>query len=145
VENFVLIYGIPECIATDCGTEFLAEVFKETAKLLKIRQINSTAYHHESIGALENTHKHAAAFLRSQVANYGKSWSTTEHTQTGYTPFELVFGRTCLKPSNLEYPNTQIPIYNSEDYKIELQHRLKVAWKEARENLIRNKEKERKC
>jgi Integrase zinc binding domain len=151
VENFVLVYGIPACVATDCGTEFLSEVFKKTAETLKIRQIQSTAYHHESIGALENTHKHAAAFLRSQIANFGGSWSTwlpywcfayntTEHTQTGYTPFELVFGRTCLKPNNLTDP-IYTPIYNSEDYKLELQHRLKVAWEEARRNLIKNKEK----
>jgi hypothetical protein len=29
VESFVLVYGIPECIATDCGTEFLADIFKD--------------------------------------------------------------------------------------------------------------------
>jgi hypothetical protein len=96
VEKFILTYGIPEGIATDCGTEFLAEVVKQTAQILKIRQLQSTAYHHESIGALENSHKHAAAFLRSQIANYGGSWSswlpywcfawnTTEHTQNQTT------------------------------------------------------------
>jgi RNase H-like domain found in reverse transcriptase/Reverse transcriptase (RNA-dependent DNA polymerase)/Integrase zinc binding domain len=150
VENFILIFGIPECIATDCGTEFLAEVFKETAAILKIRQLQSTAYHHESIGALENTHKHAAAFFRSQIAEYGGSWgswlsywsfayNTTEHTQTGYTPHELVFGKICMKPNNLTN-STSIPIYNPENYRVELQVRLQKAWEDARKNLIRRKQ-----
>jgi RNase H-like domain found in reverse transcriptase/Reverse transcriptase (RNA-dependent DNA polymerase)/Integrase zinc binding domain len=143
VEKFILTYGIPEGIATDCGTEFLAEVFKQTAQILKIRQLQSTSYHHESIGALENSHKHAAAFLRSQIANYGGSWSswlpywcfawnTTEHTQTGYTPHELVFGKLCEKPNNLLQALDR-PIYNPEDYRSELRHRLQKAWEDAQE------------
>jgi hypothetical protein len=89
--------------------------------------------------------------LRSQIATFGGSWSswlpywcfaynTTEHTQTGYTPFELVFGRTCIKPNNLSTVSS-IPIYNPDNYKVELQHRLRVAWKEAHDNLVKNKEK----
>jgi RNase H-like domain found in reverse transcriptase/Reverse transcriptase (RNA-dependent DNA polymerase)/Integrase zinc binding domain len=151
VRHFVLVYGIPSEIASDCGKEFIAETFKETAKILKVKQIQSTAYHHESIGSLENTHKHAAAFLRAQIAKYGNSWytwlpywsfafNTTEHTQTGYTPFELVFGRICVKPSNI-VKSENTPLYNADDYKLELRHRLSQAWKDAKENLEKSKKK----
>jgi hypothetical protein len=145
VEQFILVYGIPECIASDCGTEFLAEIFKQTAKILHVKQIQSTSYHHESIGSLENTHKHAAAFLRAQIAKYGGSWAswcfafnTTEHTQTGYTPHELVFGKVCEKPTSI-FKKKQEPLYNPDDYRLELIYQLNKAWEEAHENLIRSK------
>lgn len=39
VNNFILRFGIPKEIVTDQGTEFLAKVFKESAKLLGINQL----------------------------------------------------------------------------------------------------------
>lgn len=58
INNFVLRFGIPNKIVTVQGTEFLSNIFQESCKLLQIAQFNSTAHHHETIGALENTHKH---------------------------------------------------------------------------------------
>ncbi len=149
VEKFILVYGIPECITTDCGTEFLSQIFKETAKLLRIEQLQSTAYHHQTVGSLENTHKHASAFIRAQIAKYGDIWSswlsfwafafnTTVHSSTRYTPFELVFGRICQKPSNIEI-GQNTPIYNTDNYRSELLYRLKRAWEDAHVNLLQTK------
>ena len=44
--------------------------------LLNINQLHSTAYHHESIGALENSHKALGAFLRIQTQSHEAAWST---------------------------------------------------------------------
>jgi Integrase zinc binding domain/Integrase core domain len=151
VQNFILRYGIPSVIATDCGTEFMSEVFTQVCKLLKITKLNSTAYHHESIGALENSHKHLGAFLRAQISAHGGSWfnwinywtfsyNNTVHTETKYSPFELVFGRNSNLPSNLLRGLTLDPVYNPDNYAIELKYRLQTAAKDARENLIASKE-----
>ena len=70
VNNFILNFGIPTDIVTDQGTEFLAKVFKESAKILGINQISSTAYHHQTLGSLENTHKNLGAFLLTQTTKY---------------------------------------------------------------------------
>jgi hypothetical protein len=56
VRNIILIYGISE-IVTDQGSNFMSDVFKCICKLLKIDKICTTAYHPESNGALESTHK----------------------------------------------------------------------------------------
>jgi Integrase zinc binding domain len=40
IEHFVLKYGIPREIGHDCGTEFIAEVMKESCKLLNVKQIS---------------------------------------------------------------------------------------------------------
>ena len=44
--------------------EFISETMSDVCKLLQINKINSNACHHQSIGAIENTHNHLGAFLR---------------------------------------------------------------------------------
>ncbi|KAG7301395.1 hypothetical protein JYU34_014336 [Plutella xylostella] len=148
VENFILRYGIPREIASDRGTEFISATMKEVCKLLNITQLTSTAYHHESIGALENTHKTLNSYLRIQTDNEPRSWSSwipfwafsynnTVHTSTKFTPYELVFGKRCNLPSNLS--KTVEPLYNSENYSLELKYRLQKCQAEARKNLVASK------
>lgn len=148
VNNFILRYGVPKVIATDRGKEFLSEVFQEVCKLLDIKQLNSTAYHHQSIGALEVTHKHLNAFLRIQTENHPEYWSkwipfwcfaynTGVHAETGFTPYELVFGKKCSLPSNLT--KELDPLYNFESYPRELKYRLQLSQKEAKRNLLKSK------
>jgi len=55
--KIILEHGIPEKILTDQGTNFLSEIFKNTCKLLKINKIQMTAYHPESNGVLERSHR----------------------------------------------------------------------------------------
>nr|CAH7756717.1 unnamed protein product [Callosobruchus chinensis] len=127
VQNFILRYGIPQNIATDKRSEFLSHLFKDICKLLNITQLNSTAYHHESIGAWS-----------SWVQYWCFAFNTTVHTETKYTPFELVFGKTCTLPSNLE---SQVdPCYNFDNYPNELKYRLQTACNDARNNLILSKQ-----
>jgi hypothetical protein len=57
VKNIILIYGITTEIVTDHGSNFMSDVFKRICKLFKIKKICTTAYHPESNGALERTHK----------------------------------------------------------------------------------------
>lgn len=101
IKNFVVRYGIPNELVTDQGTEFLTSTLEEICKLLKIKKLHSTAYHHETLGALENSHKCLGAYLRMQIAKHPDTWSSwvpfwcfaynnTVHTETRYTPFELV-------------------------------------------------------
>ncbi|CAK1593922.1 unnamed protein product [Parnassius mnemosyne] len=143
VNNFILRFGVPKIIATDRGSEFISSTMTEICKLLQIEKINSTAYHHESIGALENSHKHLGSFLRIVCDKYPDTWSywipywcftynNTVHSSTKYTPYELVFG----KPSELPCRISSCikPLYNPDDYNLELKYRLHVAQNDTREN-----------
>lgn len=149
VNNFILRYGIPKEIATDRGAEFMSSTMNEVCKLLHITKTNSTAYHHQSIGALENSHKHLGSFLRIQCDNHPEMWSqwlpfwcfsfnTSVHRETKFTPYELVFGKKCSLPSNL-LSNIIDPLYTFDNYPLELKFRLQLAQKEARENLLSSK------
>lgn len=148
VNNFILQHGVPREIATDRGTEFMSETVKQVCELLHIKKLNSTAYHHQSIGALENSHKNLGAYLRIQTEEKPELWSawlpfwcfaynTTVHTSTKFSPFELVYGRKCNLPNNLS--KCVEPLYNYDNYPLELKYRLQVSQTEARNNLIASK------
>lgn len=150
VNEFVLRFGIPSTVVHDQGTEFLSNVFKDTCRILGVNQLNSTAYHHETLGSLENSHKNLNTFLRIQVSKQADNWSswipfwcfsynTTTHTETKYSPYELVFGKSAILPSNV---NDRIdPLYNFDNYPLELKYRLQVACQDGRNNLIISKNK----
>lgn len=148
VDEFVLRFGVPRIIATDLGTEFTSNKFRAVCDMLQVKQLNSTAYHHESIGALENSHKQLGSFLKIWAGENQSNWTqwvpfwtfshnNTVHSATGYTPTELVFGRITNLPSNVIECND--PIYNFDSYINELKYRLRVAWNDARDNLVGNK------
>ena len=113
VERIVLQYGTPQVIQTDQGANFVSEVFKNTCCLLKIKKIQSTAFHPESQGGIERSHRVLAEYLRHYVNEDQTNWdawmpfatyvyNTTHHSATGYTPFELMFGRLSTLPSALK-------------------------------------------
>ena len=93
--------------------------------MLKIKNIQTTAFHPESNGCLERSHRVLAEYLRHYVredqTNLDKwipyavyVYNTTVHTTTAYKPFELVYGFRSEVPSFLrETPSVQ---YNYENY-----------------------------
>jgi len=72
--QIVLEYGMPEKILTDQGTNFTSEMFKNTCKLFKIEKIQTTAYHPESNGALERSHRTLAEYLRHYINEDQSDW-----------------------------------------------------------------------
>jgi len=80
--------------------------------MLKIKKTQSTAFHPESQGSIERSHRVLAEYLRHvnedqtnwvewvPFANY--VYNTIVHSATGFTPFELLFGRPSVLPSALK-------------------------------------------
>lgn len=150
VEEIFLRYGISKQIASDLGTEFCNSVLSAVCKLLNIEKLSSTAYHHESLGALENSHKPLGAFLRSYLPCSGFEWdmlarfftfsyNSTVHSSLGYCPYELVFGHLPNTPSVLDYSSKIDPIYNVDEYAKSLKYKLQIAQKHARNTLVNTK------
>lgn len=135
VEKCILIFGPMTKIKTDQGTEFKA-VFDEVCQTLQITHICSTAYHPQTIGALERNHRCLNEYLRNfcnnrtndwddWLAYYCFSYNTTPNLEHNYTPFELIFGK---KLNTLEVVQNKItPIYNHESYEKEMKYRLQIA------------------
>lgn len=151
VYNFILIYGSFLELRTDQGSEYNNEVLEQICKLLEIKQTFSTAYHPQSIGALERNHRCLNEYLRCFTNTHQNDWddwvkfyeftfNTTPHTEHGFSPYELVFGRKARLPYDSKTDNVQIdPLYNFEQYDKELKFRLQNTNTIARQNLISNK------
>jgi len=110
VVNIVLKYSTPSILQTDQGANFVSEVFRNTCKILKIKKIQSNAFHPESQGSIERRHLVLAEYLRHYVNEDQTNWDewvpfatyvyiTTIHSAIGFTPFELLFGRPSVLPS----------------------------------------------
>jgi transposase InsO family protein len=67
VLNVVLKFGAPAQILTDQGSNFLSDLFKNMCKMLRIRKIQTTAFHPESNSGLERSHRVLAEYLRHYV------------------------------------------------------------------------------
>jgi len=65
------------------------------------------------------------------------AYNTSEHSATGYTPFELVFGHPASLPTARS--SEPSPQYNYDDYVSELKGRLQTPHLVAKKNLIASK------
>ena len=72
--NIVLKYGTPRILQPDQGAKFISEVFQNTCKILKIKKIQSTAFHPESQGSTERSHCVLAEYLRQYVKKDKINW-----------------------------------------------------------------------
>jgi len=102
----------------------MGDVLKRLCKLLRVHKLNTTAYHSESNGALERTHKTITVYLLCFCNPRGtdlNKWlpfacfvcNTAPHTITRYTPNEILFGRKADAPGQLQQRLT--PVYNYDD------------------------------
>jgi Integrase core domain. len=148
VKRMFCIFGTPRAVLTDQGTNFLSSLMKQLAKIYKIKQIKTTAFHPQSNGSLERSHHLLIEYLKQYVSE-DKEWdewlelatysyNTSVHEGTQHTPYELVFGKIARQPSNEPYPEeTNSKSYN--DYITNLLQRIYNAQTAARQNLIQAK------
>ena len=90
----------------------MSGVFQQVMHELGIKQYKSSAYHHESQGALERFHQTLKNMIRSYCFDTEKDWDEGIHLllfvvresvqeSLGFSPFELVFGHTIRGPLKL--------------------------------------------
>lgn len=105
LENCFLTFGPVKVIRTDMGTKYMNSVVAALTDLLKIKHQHSTAYHDESLGTIERSHRTLNEYLKTYTNNNPKDWytfvkyfafcyNTTPNTSLNMlTPFELVYGK----------------------------------------------------
>lgn len=141
-------------LRTDAGTEFKNELFKELSKLMGTEHKTSTPHHHQSVGTIERNHRNLNEYFRAYVEDlrdwdtylpyFNYCYNTTSHDafDNKYSPYELVYGRLVNKFENINLNRIE-PIYNIDNYALEVKYRLQTAQKEVRALIdkmkIRNK------
>ena len=101
--------GIPEEILTDNGTQFISECMKEVFELLQIDHLITSISHPMCNGLCESFNKTLKNMLRKMCKNEPKTWNKfvepllfayreVPQESTGFSPFELMFGRPVRGP-----------------------------------------------
>ncbi len=96
--------GIPKEILTDQGTHFMSWVMADLCRLLQVQQLRTSVYHPQADGLVERFNQTLKQMLRRVVAEDGCDWDLmitymlfgireVPQASTGFTPFELLFGR----------------------------------------------------
>lgn len=146
-DRFISVLGIPKVILTDQGSNFCSKMFAELCKLLKISKIQTSAFHPQS-NNVEAFHRPLGEYLRHFTQKNPGSWdkylssavfcyNTHEHRSLKRSPFEMLFGRKPNIPSCYSRPVE--PLYNADDYVLDLKHRLQKMHLEARKHLVEAK------
>lgn len=149
VTELICRHGTPQSILTDQGSNFLSSIFKNVCKLLKIKQLQTTAYRPQTNGALERSHRTLGEVLRNYTDQDQRNWdlwlpyamfvyNSTPHSTTKMTPFKILYGYEPTLPSSIKC--TPNPVYTYDDYVQELKARLQSSYAIARENILKSKQ-----
>ena len=107
--KFFTFVGFPRSVQSDQGSNFMSGNFQQVMHDLGIKQHKSSGYHPESQGALERFHQTLKHVIRSYCFDTEIDWDDDIHLllfavresvqgSLGFSPFELVFGRTVRRP-----------------------------------------------
>ena len=104
--------GIPKEVLTDCGTNFLSKLLRQVYQVLGVKGIKTTPYHPQTDGLVERYNQTLKSMLRKFVSHTGADWDQwlpymlfayreVPQASTGFSPFELLYGRQVRGPLDL--------------------------------------------
>ena len=152
--------GIPQEILSDRGSQFVSDLMREISRLLSVRQLQTTPYHAQCNGLVERWNGTLRRMLQKMAAERPSDWdryipallvSYREVAQAslGFSPFELVYGRSVRGPMSVlrdiwadEDINEQTK--TTYQYVLELRERLESTCKLAHDELRKAQENQHK-
>ena len=138
VIHLFLKFGCPKRILSDNGKQFVGKLMKEICRLLDIDRVTCTVYSPAVNGRVERVHKTIKRMLSFYVSDKQDDWpaalpfvvsayNSTEHSSTGHTPFEVVYGSKMRSPFEIDYE------YKPQNHHVQrLDERLRQTWEEVR-------------
>ena len=143
--------GVPEEILSDCGSQFTADLMKEVSRLLSIKQLTTTPYHPQCNGLVEKFNGTLKTMLKRLCNEQPQEWDRylepalfayreVPQASLGFSPFELLFGRTVRGPMHIlkqlwAKDVEEQEVRNSYQYVTELRERLDETCRLAQEEL----------
>jgi len=146
VDEIFCRFGIPEQLHSDMGAQFESKLIHEICKLLQINKTHTTPYHPQSDGLVERLNRTIQSMLATTITESGGEWeehlpkvcfayNTSKQASTGFTPFQLMFGRQARIPLDVIYKTPMPQSVNVPQYVVQLRKSLEKAHNLARQNL----------
>ena len=146
--------GVPRKMVTDRGSQFTGECMAELRKLLSIKGNMTTPYHAQANGLVERFNGTLKSMLRKLAGEQPKEWDKyipallfayreVPQASTGYSPFELLYGRTIRGPLAIlkdlwtSEEEREPEVQHSSQYVLELRNRIEETCKIAQQQLER--------
>ena len=139
VEQIVPLFGVPEALLSDRGTNLLSHLMLDVCDLLGVKKLNTTAYHPQCDGMVERFNRTLKTMLRKHADTFGNQWDrylsgvlwayrNTPHESTREKPSFLLFGLDCRSPTEAAYlPVHSLLETDVTDYRQELMMSLTSA------------------
>jgi hypothetical protein len=113
-EVIFLRYGVPIIVISDGGSHFIDRTFWKALSEVGVDHQIATPYHPETSSQAETSNKQIKNILRKTVSQMGRSWRSklsealwahrmAYKTPIGMTPYQLVYGKTCHFPVELDH------------------------------------------
>jgi hypothetical protein len=101
--------GIPKTVLSDQGSQFTSQCMREVHKLLAVKGQTTTPYHAQCNGLVERFNGTLKSMLRKMASEKPGTWDRyipallfayreVPQESTGFSPFELIYGRTVRGP-----------------------------------------------
>ena len=113
--NWIAVYGVPETITTDRGSQFTSRIWAQLLHTWGIKHNATTAYHPQSNGLVERLHRRLKESLIALCNEEREKWywklpmtllalRTTVKPDIGACPSDLVYGEGISVPGQLAGP-----------------------------------------
>ena len=155
--NYFSVFGFPQRLMSDQGTEFCGKVIVAMCSLLGVEKIRTTPYHPQTNGSAERVHQTLQHMIGKLDPEKRKKWlahigsiiiayNSTRSLVTGYSLYYLMFGRRPQLPIDLLFPTcrTQILTRTIDEYVASLYDRLRDSLAIARDCAVKEAQRQKR-
>ncbi|KHJ42527.1 hypothetical protein D918_07449 [Trichuris suis] len=151
MKAIVLRHGVPKKLITDQGTVFTSHMVKGVLAQLKVQHGMASGGHPQSNGLVERANRTLSSILAAYVNSRHSNWddfvpyamfamNTMDQWSTKISPFELIYGRVAVLPTDSCFPWPESAGETYEDIK----KRVDALRDAARINCVKAQEKQKR-